>query len=75
MNEPYAASMIDDPEFESRVLYGLYRMTMDSIEESCPGRLYFLEHSWTFWLSNFDPMPREEAYADLQGVFLANYAG
>jgi endoglycosylceramidase len=59
MNEPFAGSLMGHKQFEAHALFGLYKRVIQAIEAVCPGRLYFLEHSWTFSVAGYDAMPLE----------------
>ncbi len=64
MNEPFAGSLMGNKQFESVALFGLYKRVIQAIEQACPGRLYFLEHSWTFSVGNYKAMPLEPGLKD-----------
>lgn len=61
MNEPFGGSLMGDKQYESTVLFNFYKRVVRAIEQVCPGRLYFLEHSWTFSTGIYQAMPLEPA--------------
>jgi endoglycosylceramidase len=64
MNEPYAGSGTTDRDFEWQVLGPFFMGLMDRVEEACPSRLYFLEHSSAYLIGIADPWELEESYRD-----------
>lgn len=59
INEPFAYSGLGNKRFDNETLKPLYLKVMQSIEEVCPGKLYFWEHSagFTAGLSDLFEIP------------------
>jgi len=64
MNEPYPGSALFEQHWDNDVLMPFYERVADAIEEVCPGRLYFVEHSAGFVLGVAAPLVVDEALRD-----------
>jgi len=64
MNEPYAGTGTTDRDFDRKVLAPFFMRLMDRVEETCPSRLYFLEHSSAYLVGIADPWELDDVYQD-----------
>ena len=64
INEPFALNGFGDRTFDNETLKPFYRNLMDAIEDVCPGRLYFWEHSAGYVLGISDPFDIPEEFSD-----------
>lgn len=64
MNEPYPGSALFDETWDNEVLMPFYERVTAAIDQVCPGRLHFVEHSAGFVIGWAEPLVVAEAFRD-----------